>query len=107
MSRWQRHPTTLWRRSSDRVLLLPRHRHDLLLLEGIGAAVWLLLDEPATVEQLAEVLPCAPVAPDRDVGNGHLDTSPAAARAVEELHAFLSELVEAGAVCTLDGEVAR
>lgn len=83
-SAWQRHPRALWRRSFDRVLILPDGRDDLLLLEGVGAAIWQLLERPATTEDLVEPL-AAHYGQDPDVV-GH------------ELGAFLAELAATGAV---------
>jgi hypothetical protein len=51
--RWVRDPAVLWRRSSDRIVVLPPGRTEPLLLEGTGAAAFELLDVPASVEELA------------------------------------------------------
>lgn len=54
--RWHRHPRALWRRSSDRVIVLPPGQSDLLLLEGTGAVIWELLGEPTDEHQLVDLL---------------------------------------------------
>lgn len=82
MTRWCRRSEVLWRRSADRVLILTPTNDELLLLEGIGAAVWLLLERPATLDELAEIL----IASD----------GPISARS--ELEEFLATLVRAAAV---------
>jgi hypothetical protein len=49
----------LWRRSLDAVVLLPVGHDDVLTLAGTGPAVWELLAEWRTVENLVEVLATA------------------------------------------------
>jgi hypothetical protein len=56
---WSREPRTLWRRSGDRVLVLPPGTDELLLLTGTGRVTWELLEqalpEAALVTALAQV----------------------------------------------------
>ena len=54
--RVRRRPDVLWRRSLDAVVLLPLRGDDVLTLAGTGPAVWELLAEWRTVENLVEVL---------------------------------------------------
>jgi len=54
--RWHRHPRALWRRSSDRVIVLPPGQSDLLLLEGTGAVIWELLADPTDEHDLVALL---------------------------------------------------
>ncbi|MCC5947006.1 MAG: PqqD family protein [Nitriliruptoraceae bacterium] len=88
-ARWQRHPHALWRRSSDRVLVLPDGADDALLLDGAAAILWLLLDRPVTFD---EIVAC--FAPD-------------AANDTHDLHADVRELcreLEQANVLTLTGQ---
>ena len=64
--RWHRHPRALWRRSSDRVIVLPPGQSDLLLLEGTGAVIWELLEDPTDEHELVELLTRA-TGTDRDI----------------------------------------
>ncbi|MFO7777285.1 MAG: PqqD family protein [Nitriliruptoraceae bacterium] len=64
--RWHRHPRALWRRSSDRVIVLPPGQSDLLLLEGTGTLIWELLEQPTSEHDLVDLLAGATTA-DRDV----------------------------------------
>jgi hypothetical protein len=54
--RWERHPRALWRRSSDRVIVLPPDQSDLLLVEGTGAVIWELLEHPTGEHELVDLL---------------------------------------------------
>lgn len=54
--RWHRHPRALWRRSSDRVIVLPPGQSDLLLLEGTGAVIWEVLAAPTDEHELVDLL---------------------------------------------------
>jgi hypothetical protein len=53
---WRRRDDVLWRRSIDAVVLLPKGADEPVTLPGTGAAVWDLLEEPATLGQLVETL---------------------------------------------------
>ena len=99
MSRWRRHPSTLWRRSSDRVVLLTEARDDILLLEGVGAMVWALLEEPATAAELAASLGDLT---DTTAGiEGTTDAAGPGPGTIEDvLSYFLAELEAAGALET-------
>ena len=46
----------LWRHCSDSVLLLPSGTREPVSLSGSGVALWLLLDEPRTVDATALTL---------------------------------------------------
>jgi hypothetical protein len=59
VARIRRRPDVLWRRSLDAVVLLPVRGDDVLTLAGSGPAVWELLAEWRTVENLVEVLAAA------------------------------------------------
>jgi len=63
--RWQRHPRALWRRSSDRIIVLPPEQAAPLLLEGTGTLIWELLEHPMGVHELVDLLARATTA-DRD-----------------------------------------
>lgn len=54
--RWQRRSDVLWRRSDERVLLLPTGEDDALLLDGSGCAVWQALAEPRSIAELVDLL---------------------------------------------------
>ncbi len=54
--RWHRHPRALWRRSSDRIIVLPPDQAEPLLLEGTGAVIWELLAEPTDEHHLVDLL---------------------------------------------------
>ena len=62
-ARLRRRPDVLWRRSLDSVVLLPVRGGDVLTLAGTGPAVWELLAEWRTLENLVEVLASAYGAP--------------------------------------------
>jgi hypothetical protein len=77
----------LWRRAVDAVVLLPVGADDPVLLPGTGAAVWELLEQPATLDELLAAL--------REVyGTDAADRASAAADVV----ALLDRLVGLGAV---------
>ena len=82
--RWRRCPAALWRRSYDRVLVLPPGHDDILVLEGTGAAIWFLLEDPATLTELVE-----PLSELLDV-TGHA--------VADQVQDFLVQLEAAGAV---------
>jgi hypothetical protein len=63
VGRVRRRPDVLWRRSLDAVVLLPARANDVMTLAGTGPAVWELLAEWRTVENLVEVLAAAYGAP--------------------------------------------
>ena len=77
-SRWRRRVDVLQRRVGDAWVLLAVDGEDPLLLEGTGAAVWTLLDEPRTLATLVDAFATA------------TDGTPAAIRA--DLRAFLADL---------------
>ena len=54
--RIRRRPDVLWRRSLDAVVLLPAGAEDVLTLAGTGPAVWELLAEWRTYDDLVENL---------------------------------------------------
>ena len=54
--RYRRANRVLWRQCSDGVLLLPAGSRRPLSLSGSGLALWLLLDEPCTVDATASSL---------------------------------------------------
>lgn len=56
MTQWEREPATLWRRSGRQVVLLPIDADDALLVGGVGALVWLLLETPMSEAELVDVL---------------------------------------------------
>lgn len=56
MRLWQRDVQVLWRRSGQRMVLLTPEGREPIVLEGVGAAVWQLLAEPASTAELVEVL---------------------------------------------------
>jgi Coenzyme PQQ synthesis protein D (PqqD) len=58
-TRWRRRPDVLWRRSLDTVLLLPAPADDVLTLAGTGPAVWELLAEWRTVDDMVGILAAA------------------------------------------------
>ena len=68
---WRRREDVLWRRSLDAVSLLPVGVDEPMTLPGTGAAVWDLLEEPATLPELVAILADAydedPPVVDRDV----------------------------------------
>lgn len=53
MSRYVRDPAVLWRRSGDRVLLMPTASLDVCVLDGPGLALWEALAEPAALRDVA------------------------------------------------------
>ena len=59
VSRIRRRPDVLWRRSLDAVVLLPQGADDVLTLAGTGPAVWELLAEWRTYDDLVECLAVA------------------------------------------------
>jgi hypothetical protein len=88
--RWVRDPAVLWRRSSDRIVVLPPGRTEPLLLEGTGAAAFELLDVPASVEELAATF-AEVTGSDRAVIAG-------------DLWPFLEELAAEGVLAPVAGE---
>ena len=54
--RWRRGPAVLWRRSLDAVLVLPPAADEPLTLAGTGAALWDLLEAPASTDELVVAL---------------------------------------------------
>jgi hypothetical protein len=57
--RWRRRPEVLWRRSLHAVMLLPPTADDVLTLAGTGPAVWELLAEWRTVDDVIGILAAA------------------------------------------------
>jgi hypothetical protein len=53
---WRRRDDVLWRRSLDAVIVLPVGADEPLTLPGTGAAVWDLLEEPASLAELVAAL---------------------------------------------------
>jgi hypothetical protein len=49
---WRRDPRVLWRRSGDRVVLLPPGSEELVVLEGSAALVWHELERPTDERRL-------------------------------------------------------
>jgi hypothetical protein len=81
---WGRDPRALWRRSGDRVLVLPHTGDAPLVLTGTGRVSWELLQEPMPESELIGAL-AELYGTDREtVGR--------------ELVPFLQELAMAGAV---------
>jgi Coenzyme PQQ synthesis protein D (PqqD) len=58
-NRIRRRPGVLWRRSLDAVVLLPPGTPDVITLAGTGPAMWQLLAEWRSEDELAEVLAAA------------------------------------------------
>lgn len=71
--RIRRRPDVLWRRSLDAVVLLPAGDGDVLTLPGTGPAVWELLAEWRSFEDLVEILAGAFEA-DRDLVSADLSS---------------------------------
>ena len=59
VTRIRRRPDVLWRRSLDSVVLLPAGADDVVTLAGTGPAVWELLAEWRTYDDLVENLAAA------------------------------------------------
>ena len=55
-ARWQRRSDVSWRASLDAVVVQAPTATDPSVLAGTAAAVWTLLAEPATVEELVDAL---------------------------------------------------
>lgn len=53
---WWRRADVSWRRSIDAVVLMPAGAKDPAALPGTAAAVWDLLAEPATLDELVSAL---------------------------------------------------
>ena len=81
---WRRRDDVLWRRSLDAVILLPVGVEDPVTLPGTGASVWDVLETPASLTELVEVLADA------------YDADPAVVE--HDVRALLAELEELGAV---------
>jgi hypothetical protein len=81
---WQRDRRVLWRRSGDRVVLMPPGRMDIILLEGTGAVTWHLLDAPMEHDELVRSL-----AASFDIAAATVDV---------DVKDFLNELAGIGAV---------
>jgi len=54
--RFQRSASALWREVGDQILLAPPGREDLDQLSGTAATVWILLEEPQTLQELVITL---------------------------------------------------
>jgi hypothetical protein len=83
VTRWQRAPGVVWRRSDSKVALLCKARDELLVLSGTGAVTWELLAEPIGEQDLIELLADEFGADPEDVASA--------------LRPFLTGLAEAGA----------
>jgi hypothetical protein len=81
---WRRRDDVLWRRSLDAVILLPVGADDPLTMPGTGAAVWDLLEEPASLAELVVILAEA------------FDADPAVVE--HDVATLLAELEDLGAV---------
>jgi hypothetical protein len=53
---WRRSVTTLWRRTTTGVVLLPAEATEPVRLAGAAALVWDLLEEPTPVSEATELL---------------------------------------------------
>jgi len=53
---WRRRDDVLWRRSLDAVIVFPVGAEEPVTLPGTGAAVWDLLEEPASLAALVAAL---------------------------------------------------
>ena len=56
MSRWQRHPEVLWRRSGARRVLNCPSSEEVVVVDGSGSLVWDLLTEPVAEGELTTML---------------------------------------------------
>lgn len=56
MTQFVQSPSTPWRRVGYDILLAPEGRDDFDHLSGTAAVVWSLLDTPATLQSLLDVL---------------------------------------------------
>jgi hypothetical protein len=81
---WRRAPRALWRRSSDRTVVLSPGRDEPLVLSGAGQAIWEVLDEPIEEHDLVAVLVDTTQADPDQVAN--------------DVGTFLARLAEEGAV---------
>ena len=82
---FRRHPEVLVRRDRGGTLLLTPQRSEPLLLEGIGALIWDLLDEPTTAQRLASDLAEGFGRPEEDVAR--------------DINVLLEHLMIVGALC--------
>lgn len=89
--RWRRRADVLWRRAVDAVVLLPVGADDPVLLPASGAAVWELLEQPATLAELVQALGEVYAADDVE------------ADVAADVAALLDQLVALGAVETAPG----
>ena len=55
-SEWRRSDTTIWRRTSDHAVVLPRDLDEPLVLSGAAAWAWDLLVVPTTLNEMTDVL---------------------------------------------------
>jgi hypothetical protein len=88
---WQRHPQAVWRRSSDRIVVLPPDHEDPLLLEGSGQVIWELLAEPIEEARLTDLLAQATSEDPADIG--------------PQIRSFLHELASDQAVEPITGPI--
>ncbi len=51
---WQRVPGIVWRRSGNRVALLTEAGAEVIVLDHVGAVVWMSLSAPRTRSELVE-----------------------------------------------------
>ena len=89
--RWLRHsPSTPWRRVGSEIVLAPAGRDDFEVLQGSGAVVWELLEDPSTeaelLSSLAEIYSISEV------------------QIATEVSALLATLMEMGAVEQTEGQ---
>lgn len=81
---WRRSTTTLWRRTTTGVVLLPASASEPVRLAGAAALVWDVLEEPTPVSEATELLA-------RACGEDPSDVR-------SEIEALLAELRRLGAV---------
>lgn len=84
MNVWYHAPAALWRRCSQAVLILPPDHDEVLLLDGMGAAIWEVLERPSSVAGIVATL-----TESRGVGPDAIE---------EQVTRFLEELLEFRAV---------
>jgi hypothetical protein len=81
---WRRVPNALWRRSSDRTVVLRPGYEEPLVLSGAGQAIWELLDQPIDEHDIVAVLVDA--------------TQADPVQVADDVGTFLARLAEEGAV---------
>ena len=92
---WQRRGDVCWRRTLDAVIIIPSAADEPITLPDTGAAVWDLLAEPMTLDELvgtlSDVYGADPQTVERDVGALLLEL---------EAHAVISRLGVTGVTDT-------